>query len=224
MKCLLCESVINVNPSIFQLFFGRQSELPKVCDFCRLKFRKITNNHCVNCYKEGNYDKKICNDCIFWKKKFNIDMKHEAWYVYNQFMHDYFRSYKRSGDVELAKVFQQEISESKYFNQFDVVTYIPMSHEHLEKRQFNPVVELFKKLPLEGLFEVIRDTGTQALKNRSERINSPQKFELIKTISATDKILIVDDIYTTGRTLSLARQCILNTYPDASVRTFSLVR
>ncbi|GKQ43060.1 competence protein [Companilactobacillus sp. RD055328] len=224
MKCLLCNTKVLEEPDLYKLLFRRDVKPHNICGFCQTRFHFISKEHCKYCFQNGDFNENICFDCRNWEIQFDDFLQHTAWYTYNQYMHDFFRSYKRHGDVELAKVFSYQIGENDFFKQFDLITYIPMSKAHQKERQFNPVKELFKELPLENIFEVARDTGAQAMKNRQERLNAPQKFKLIKEIDSSKKILIVDDIYTTGRTLNHARQCILDKYPKAEIETFSLVR
>ncbi|MGR3741515.1 ComF family protein [Companilactobacillus sp. DQM5] len=152
-------------------------------------------------------------------------VKHKSLYRYNDEMHDFFREYKRNGDVELSNVFSKEIGQMKYFENFDLITYIPSIHSHFKKRQFNPVKELYKQLPLENIFKIIDENdSSQAMKTRTERLKVSQKFQVIKDISEVKKIVIVDDVYTTGRTLNHAREAILNVNSNCEVETFSLAR
>ncbi|WDT64868.1 ComF family protein [Companilactobacillus crustorum] len=66
----------------------------------------------------------------------------------------------------------------------------------------------------------------QAQKNRSERLKTPQTFlplpELMK-IQKNQRILILDDIYTTGRTLMHAHDIFLRA-GFKNICTFSLSR
>lgn len=222
MKCLLCHQIIIDNPSLFELFINLRPIGKSVCEFCFSKFEPIRKKSCRYCGKTT--DKNVCEDCQYWKKYFHSFVKHTALYQYNQAMHDYFRSYKRKGDYQLAEVFASEIRYTKYFKKFDLITYIPSTAEHLETRKFNPVQVLFHQLPLQNVLEVIHDTGPQAQKNRLQRLQTPQKFAVTKNLDRYRRILIVDDIYTTGRTLNLARSAILQQNQNCQIETFSLAR
>lgn len=225
MRCLICdESIISI-PDIWELFFSRRIVNQNVCDLCFSKFEKITSLKCKYCDKKGNYIENICTDCTRWKSYYGNYIKHHALFTYNTHMQSYFRSYKRNGDIELAKVFSSYLSKKNIFSKFDIVTYIPSTQKHIEIRKFNPVFELFKEVPkLQRIFEVKLDSGAQAEKSRVERLKAPQKFSLVKEIPNNSKILIVDDIYTTGRTINHCRDLLLNLNIKITIETFSLVR
>lgn len=222
MKCLLCHQEIFDNPSLFELFISLQPMRESVCEFCFSKFEPIRKKSCPYCGKTT--DRNICEDCLYWKKHFHGFVKHTALYQYNQAMHDFFRSYKRKGDYQLAEVFASEIGYTKFFKKFDLITFIPSTVTHLKTRKFNPVQALFCQLPLQNVLEVTHDTGPQAQKNRIQRLQTPQKFLVTKDLNSYKKILIVDDIYTTGRTLNLARSAILQQSRNCQIETFSLAR
>ena len=77
-------------------------------------------------------------------------------------------------------------------------------------------------LPYKQLLEK-QDALAQSSKNREERLNSQQCFTLAKDVLLPEKILLIDDVYTTGKTLQLARELLL----EAGVKevlTFSLAR
>lgn len=77
-------------------------------------------------------------------------------------------------------------------------------------------------LPYKHLLEK-EDVLAQSSKNRQERLNSQQCFILAKDVLLPEKILLIDDVYTTGKTLQLARELLL----EAGVKevlTFSLAR
>nr|WP_237389402.1 phosphoribosyltransferase family protein [Companilactobacillus zhachilii] len=66
----------------------------------------------------------------------------------------------------------------------------------------------------------------QAQKNRLERLETPQTFSALPTIEQIPKnqhILILDDIYTTGRTLMHAHDIFLSA-GFKNISTFSLSR
>ena len=160
-----------------------------------------------------------------WEKKYQIINCHQALFEYNQFIHSYFKLYKRYGDVLLARLFYQDIKRWSLKHSFDVVTYIPASPSHLQARGFDPVYELYKDIfNLKKLLVKADADKPQAQKNRLERLQTPQTFyplPELEQIQRNQSILILDDIYTTGRTLMHSHDIFLRAgFSDIS--TFSL--
>lgn len=81
---------------------------------------------------------------------------------------------------------------------------------------------LLEKLPFQELF-IKTDNLQQSSLSRTERLKTNNTFHLVRTDKLPDKILLVDDIYTTGATLVHASK-FLKAAGVKSVQTFSLCR
>ncbi|GEO64890.1 ComF family protein [Companilactobacillus nantensis] len=127
----------------------------------------------------------------------------------------------------MARLFYQDIKNWSLRNHFDVVTYIPASKSHLQARGFDPVYELYADIfDLQSLLIKVDADKPQAQKNRNERLRTPQTFSALPALNQIQKearILILDDIYTTGRTLMHAHDIFL-TAGFQKISTFSLSR
>ncbi|WP_125771625.1 ComF family protein [Companilactobacillus furfuricola] len=225
-NCLNCGQNISKKLNLSEIFLWNEMTSSKLCSYCQKQLVTLPDKeHCPNCFKLGS--REICLDCVIWQNKYKIFNQHFAIYEYNQFIHDYFKSYKRYGDVLLAQLFASEIKRwSKQFK-FDLITYIPSSASHFNKRGFDPVYELYKDIfQLTPVFEKVDADKPQAQKNKQERMNTPQTFKIRSDFRQKDhdmQILIVDDIYTTGRTILHARQ-LLYSQGFQKIQTFSLTR
>ena len=139
-------------------------------------------------------------------------------------MKDFFSKYKFQGDYLLRFVFAEVLKKSlRNFKEYTLIP-IPVSPEKYQSRGFNQVEGFLQAagLPYKHLLEK-EDMITQSSKNREERLNSQQCFTLAKDVLLPEKILLIDDVYTTGKTLQLARELLL----EAGVKevlTFSLAR
>ena len=160
------------------------------------------------------FDKDICvcsncqNELEPLFIKFKVDgYKAVSIYEYTPFIKNLFYTYKGCFDYELNEAFLNMFYKEirlKYRG-YKVIP-IPSYKEDDDKRGFNHVVESFKKLNLEAL-PIIEKTAhhKQADRTALERaeiykylcLKSHQKLE-------KDKVLIVDDIYTTGATMKAA--------------------
>ena len=78
------------------------------------------------------------------------------------------------------------------------------------------------QVPYQSLLEK-DDTLAQSSKSKKERLQTKQAFRLKKDVSLPQKILIVDDIYTTGQTLYLAT-LLFQQHGVRDVKSFSLAR
>ncbi|WP_225427018.1 ComF family protein [Companilactobacillus kedongensis] len=107
-----------------------------------------------------------------------------------------------------------------------MVTYIPASKGHKDARGFDPVWEMYHKVfDLKPLLLKIDADKPQAQKNRDERLKTPQTFSCItdEVYPSQTRVLIVDDIYTTGRTILHAKTA-LKAIGLNDIYTFSLSR
>ena len=220
MKCLLCAKSLQTEISFTNLLcFKKEEEL--VCESCISSFESIGGNHCPSCFKKGM--SIICQDCQFWCKK-GVKVDHVALYSYNQAMKEYFSRYKFMGDYCLRKIFQQEIKANlkSFLKKGYILVPVPLSEERLEERGFNQVKGLLEGIPYKNIFEK-REIEKQSSRTREERLSQDNSFSLKKGIELPSKIIIIDDIYTTGSTLYQMVK-LLDGLDVKEILTFSLAR
>ena len=108
-----------------------------------------------------------------------------------------------------------------------VVCPIPLSEKRQQTRGFNQVEAILSEanIPYKCLLKKKIDTSAQAKKTRDERLLMPQPFEVNvdKNKIMNQEIILVDDVYTTGRTMFYAAECLLP-YQPKKIRTFTLAR
>lgn len=228
--CLLCEQEF-VPPIYFaQIFSFKESRPTKICLHCLQKFQKLTGNYCSFCHKEMDQG-LVCLDCKKWQQMYPNNVLHNhALYHYNLAFHDLMVAYKRRGDYVLREVLQELCYEYLIKTDYDYYVPIPTSPEHQDRRQFDTISAVYGDiLPLTPLLKKKTGSHAQGEKNKQERLKTPQSFfidsavELDESIK-TGKILILDDIYTTGRTLYHARDCLQRDFPKAKIESFSICR
>ena len=220
MKCLLCGQTMKAVLTFSSLLLLK-NDASCLCLDCDSTFERIGEEYCPNCMKTGLSTK--CQDCQFWCKE-GVEVSHRAIFTYNQAMKDFFSRYKFDGDFLLRKVFASFLSEElKKYKEYRFVV-IPLSPERLLERGFNQV---------EGLVEAAgfsfkdilgkREESASSSKSRLERLATEIPFFIKDGISLPKKILLIDDIYTTGATVNRVKR-LLEEAGALEVKTFSLVR
>ena len=220
MICLLCAQHLKNNLTFGELLFLKKEE-STLCLACYSSFEMIGEEHCPNCYKKGV--SSSCQDCQLWCKE-GIEVSHEAIFSYNQAMKDFFNRYKFDGDYMLRKVFATILSENlKKYKGYDFIL-IPLSPERYAKRGFNQVAGLIEAAGLSHQ-DILgkREEKASSSKNRLERLATELPFFIKEGSRIPKKILLIDDIYTTGATVNRVKSMLENAGAE-EVKTFSLVR
>ena len=220
MICLLCAQHLKKNLTFGELLFLKKEE-GSLCLACYSSFEMIGEEHCPNCHKKGV--SSSCQDCQLWCKE-GVEVSHEAIFSYNQAMKAFFNRYKFDGDYMLRKVFATILSENlKKYKSYDFVL-IPLSPERYAKRGFNQVAGLIEAAGLSHQ-DILgkREEKASSSKNRSERLATELPFFIKEDSRIPKKILLIDDIYTTGATVNRVKSMLENAGAE-EVRTFSLVR
>lgn len=222
-ECLLCHNKFVHELTPAEIFGIDKICRDYLCSKCQSEFEYI-NKGCPTCCHPDRI--RDCIDCDYWHEKGYSNFKHQALCRYNLAMHDYFKQYKRYGDRALCYVFQNKLH--KKLSRKDTYVYIPSSQEHLTRRRFDPVVELYGEIVnLTPALIKLPTKESQAQKNRNDRLKSPQflKFDFAyKDILNKNKIVILDDVYTTGRTIFHATDCLREAGFTGQITSFSLAR
>ena len=220
MKCLLCGQTMKAVLTFSSLLILR-NDVSCLCLDCDSTFERIGEEYCPSCMKIGLSTK--CQDCQFWCKE-GIEVRHRGIFTYNQAMKDFFSRYKFDGDFLLRKVFASVLSEElKKYKEYQFVV-IPLSPERLLERGFNQVEGLVEAagFSFQDLLGKREETASSS-KNRSERLATEIPFFIKDGISLPKKILLIDDIYTTGATVNRVKR-LFEEAGALDVKTFSLVR
>ncbi|WP_028393521.1 ComF family protein [Bacillus cihuensis] len=227
--CLLCDQEINQKISWMSLLMQEQET--SVCADCFAKFDPISGELCQICsrvlsaeFRRGSH----CLDCYRWEQDPDWQgflTENQSLFHYNDFMKETIAKFKYRGDYALAEVFSHFIKDALLTLAFDCVTVIPLSRERLLERGFNQAEALAITAGQTCIQPLTRiHSEKQSKKSRRDRINLPQVFQITDPeLVAGKKILLIDDIYTTGSTLRHAAK-VLKLAGATEIRSLTLAR
>ncbi len=199
-------------------FFTKREE-KLLCSTCQEQLEEITGKRCDICSRSlESIDAQYvvgarCSDCVRWES----DSEWQGYlagnlsiYLYNDFLKEIISQYKFRGDYLLAKVFAQKLKTSIRMLHADYLVPIPLSTERQFERGFNQAEALLREAGLHSTHLLQRTHGEkQSKKSREDRIHLPQIFQLTDSFVISGKrILLIDDIYTTGSTLRHAAKLL----------------
>lgn len=229
MNCLLCHSPYYPIASWRQLLF--LEDLDVLCPRCRGAFEMIHGRVCETCGRPlDEAAPSLCADCLRWQgdeQWGKVLVKNRSVYVYNDWMKDVVALWKFRGDYVIVEAFRRPFVQA-FFRQFGRgwhVVPIPLSRERLDERGFNQAEALARLLPSPYFpWLARRHSEKQSKKSRRERLDTDNPFFLVDCPPLAGKrIVLIDDIYTTGITVRHAARVLLEA-GAAEVGALTLIR
>jgi len=204
-------------------------ELCIICDSVRQPAEKWFCSACISKLKENSFGRDACRcglnknirSCtcsVAWDFPFtSID----AIFDYNEHTQSLIRNIKYNGKRSLAaNLAGYHPGLSTMNSRFDIIVPVPLHWTRLRKRGYNQAewfakgVSSITKIPVvqDAIYRV-RSTGTQTKLDKSERGNNIRNaFALRKRADskvAGKRVLLVDDVITTGATISECANAII---------------
>ena len=183
-------------------------------EICKICFKPIEKNTFHSLLCKGP---TICHNCLlafgpemktFWID--DIECLHL--YFYNSKVQEVLYQFKGCKDYELYSVFIEYYLPylNIKFNGYEVIP-APSSEESDLERGFNHVEEMFSKLHLK-MSKIIHKTG----KRKQADLTTKQREKIANYLKIEDvdlsgkKILLVDDVFTTGSTIKAMIKLVKN--------------
>ncbi len=214
--CGLCGANIRRALSIGFIFSYQAEEEAAACAACLKQFEPLEKHTlCPGCSRPQETE-RLCQDCLKWSDRYRaFAPNHQAIFAYNEMARAFMNRFKFQGDVVLGQVFKEVLAEKLHsFKQTHTIVPVPMSQRAEETRGFNQVEVLLRaaNISYEQRLIHIGQEAKQSSKTREERLQTKLPFAFAAQAEereASEKpFLIVDDVYTTGRTLYYARELL----------------
>lgn len=204
-KCPLCGQIL------------KKDQL--VCQKCRKALLQIKGTRCKKCGKLMEHpEEEYCKDC---RKGSHVYSRGLCIFPYEgnlrkavqRFKYQNLRCYARFFGTVMAAKAQKQLKSW----QPDVVIPIPLHKERLKKRGYNQafllaeVIGEWTQIPVleHGLIRIAKTDPQKNLDRKKRQINLKRAFKIGPDDVKLKRVLLVDDIYTTGSTVDAAAQILL---------------
>ncbi len=221
--CILCNSPLTI-------------EQPWFCTTCmeRLEKNNLERDLCPKCSQDRQ--KRSCTCDIAWDHYFEMVY---SYFEFDDIIQNITHHIKYKGKKSLAfyigKQFARSVPES-FFDSIDCILSVPLHFLRKIKRGYNQA-DYFARgiidgsnynLPLNNnILRRKRNTKTQTKLNKEERLKNLFNAFIInpkeRGIIRDKRVILVDDVVTTGATTDMCTQVLLNAGVK-SVRVISLAR
>ena len=185
-----------------------------VCGKCAVSVKKIPSEHCPVCGSVTELGDSVCWSCSNNKIPFK---SHRSVYVYRDKAKRAVINLKFRGKRHYADTMGQLMSVyAPKSGSFDVVTFVPMTRKAVRKRRYNQAELLAGKIAeiigkeCKPCLKKIKETKEQSRLGFKKRLkNVAGAFVGLENVSGM-KVLLVDDVYTTGSTMTAAAKALKN--------------
>lgn len=217
MNCYLCERDIPLQVSWRSILFNELEEV--ICGRCQSSFERIAGG-CPFCSASGEGK---CLDCCDWEttEYSGVIDSGKSLYSYNPAMKEFLHQYKFLKDEVLSAVFAAVLKE-ELRSQKSIIVPIPMNENKLKERTFPQVDRLLDSALIPYTHLLGKSEVGLGGKTKSERMASKDVFWWNGS-PIPEKVLLFDDLYTTGSTMRLAAK-VLKEKGVKEIKVLALIR
>ena len=200
-------------------FCGKASR-QGICDVCRkeLDYLKVKEPRCMQCGKPIRHaEAEYCRDCMhthhYYEKGLSLWL-HQAPVSTSVYQFKY-HNQRRFGEIYAEELVRQYSSVIQRWKP-DVIIPIPLHRKRRRKRGFNQAEILANQigrkmnLPVDKkmLFRICRTKPQKTLSHRERKENLKHAFAIVPGSCKVRRVLLIDDIYTTGNTIDAAAEIL----------------
>ena len=203
-RCPICHGILK----------GRDG----ICPECRKKLPYIREPKCKKCGQQmESAEEEYCRDCKRFSHAFD---RGAAVYTYNDVMARSIAMFKYHNRREYAKVYAKEMYRccSRFLKSCapEVILPVPIHRQKKRQRGFNQAELVAKELgkllnvPVDADY-LIRKAKTipqKELTRQQRKRNLKEAFEVSKDGKYYKRVLLIDDIYTTGATMDAVSEIL----------------
>jgi len=213
-------------PYIFSLLSQLQ-----LCSPCMQQLPVITESCCQGCGRQMDElrdRQSLCSDCQTVQR--DLSVQNRSCLRYTPWTKAMVSRWKYRGDERMSEFFAALLVMTYYRyykpNGVQLITYVPLHPERLLERGFNQAEVLAAllasklKLPVHSLLVRTKNTMKQSKQSgkKARVLSMENAFQPDRASSSQkpcQKILLIDDIYTTGATIRYCAQAV-RTIPEYS--------
>ena len=179
---------------------------------------------CMKCYLRLDKYNIINNRGIKFEKRYGINIDYLFIFNYEKYIRKLILAYKFFDKSYLGKVFTEFIIRNKKvcekLKSYDIIIPVPMSKRNKKLRGYNQTEiitnEISKSIGItnvsDGLIKVKQTKKQSSLNKEARFLNIKDAYivnDKYKTYLKNKKIIIFDDIYTTGATINECLELVL---------------
>lgn len=213
---------------------------PRYCPICGNRLNSTEEEVCGKCLMmlpyipiKDFYDNPTAR--LFWAKipverAHSYIRYHNEWDSHRLLM---FLKYNHRPDIGrwMGRLMARDLHSMGFFEDMDCIAAVPLHWKRQMKRGYNQSIELARGVAdITGLPLVrrqivrLRNNSTQTRKSMEERIENVESLFHVKSRLPYHHILLIDDVLTTGATLTACAKAILQHNPEMKVSILTLAK
>jgi len=218
---------------------GGGARAPGLCPDCAARVPWIDRVRCETCGRA-----EVCPDCP--RRAVSYLVANRSAVAYSPFMKDLLARYKYRGSEKLSPLigemacyaYKQLSALWPSKERCSLLTFVPLSERRLEERGFNQAEVMARfvgrrfRVPVAPLLVRTRHTEKQSYKSRRERLESLERAFALRPDAEASlrryaaggpvRLVIVDDVYTTGSTLQHCAWTIAESEEDNALHSLRI--
>ncbi len=189
-----------------------------ICPECRKRLHYIKEPKCKKCGKQiEKAEQEYCRDCMRFPHAFD---RGAAIFAYDDIMRRSISMFKYHNRREYAKVYAAEMYRhgARFLRQAspDVILPVPIHRQKLRQRGFNQAELVAKELgkllhiPVDTKYLIRKEKTTpqKELTRHQRKANLREAFVVAEKGKYYKRVLLIDDIYTTGATMDAVSEIL----------------